>query len=1156
MTTNNAAVDQDSVDSLMGQITDEFLDRLNRGERPEVEEYARRYPALAAVIRQVFPALEVIRRAPSGAGSLGPGPDSEVGIGSLGDFHLLREIGRGGMGVVYEAQQLSLHRRVALKVLPMAAALDSKQLQRFQLEAQAAACLHHTNIVPVHAVGCERGVPFYAMQYIEGRSLAQLLAELRRLEGLDAADQPAANLADISTTTLAADLASGRLAGGTGGPAAPDMTGTSGKRGDEPGSARPASGPEPDTPTPRPGGGSSSGSSTRSRAYVRTVAQLGIQAAEALDHAHTRGILHRDIKPGNLLLDDQGQLWVADFGLAQIQGNPHLTLTGDILGTLRYMSPEQALARRVVIDGRTDIYSLGVTLYELLTLRPAIDGQDRGEILRKIAQEEPAAPRRLNPAVPRDLETILLKAMAKEPAERYATAKELADELRRFLEDKPIRARRVGLGQRAVLWARRRPAEAALVAVGSLAALALLVGTAWSVFWYGPQLRKERAAAATSEYFQHMAQANTAWRDGNMGRLEQLLDTCPVEHRDHWEWRYLKRQCHRELLKLEGHTAPLFEIQYSRDGKYLVSASLDNTLKLWGTTTGQALRQFVGHTNSVTGVALNPVDGNQLASASWDGTVRIWDATSGREIRSFALEPNLPLWDIKYSPDGNRLAATCGDGSVRIWDLETGEPIVWPNEPMPNVIRRLAFSPDGKWLAAPGVGFKVDLFRISTGQAIPLVGHRDMALGVAFSPDGKHVATGSFDRTVRIWELATGETVSVLRGHEGVVWGLAFSPGGDQLASASSDPSVKLWDWKNEVELRTLRCHGGTVHDVAFSPDGARLATASHDLTVKLWDLADNPEARILTGHAGPVHGIAFHPAGKVIASAGQDKTIKLWDVATGAPRTLNGGHDAAVLCVAFSPGGEILASGDKKGIVRFWDTASGRMSGALADDHGGEVSGLAFRPDGEHLAVAGKDGGVWIWQVKSSVKVGTFRDHERIVTTLAYSPDGRFLASGSADRRVIVHDTTGRVIFANEDHSCWVHGVAYSPDGRYFSTATGISPEVPTPSRLVSVSGDGTLNLFDTTTYEKVRDINAHGADVWSIAFSPDGARLASASIDRTIKLWDVMSGKEVLLLRGHAGGVLGVAFSPDGNLLASSGRDGTVRIWDARSWPPSSRN
>jgi tetratricopeptide (TPR) repeat protein len=316
-------------------------------------------------------------------------------------------------------------------------------------------------------VGCERGVPFYAMQFIEGRSLAQLIAELRRLEGLDAVETPAADLAHMSTSALAANLVSRRLA-----PLEPGGRMEEARTSEDlQNSERISEVPERGTPSSR----TTSHESTRTRAYVRTVAQFGVQVAEALDHAHTRGILHRDIKPGNLLLDDQGQLWVTDFGLAQIQGNPGLTLTGDILGTLRYMSPEQALGKRVVIDGRTDIYSLGLTLHELLTLRPAIDGQDRQEILRSIADEEPAPIRKFNPAVPRDLETTLLKAMAKEPSGRYATAKELADELRRFLEDKPIMARRPSWLDRAAKWGRRHRPLVASTAVATVLFLILAV---------------------------------------------------------------------------------------------------------------------------------------------------------------------------------------------------------------------------------------------------------------------------------------------------------------------------------------------------------------------------------------------------------------------------------------------------------------------------------------------------------------------------------------------------------------------------------------------------------------------------------------------------------------------------------------------------------
>jgi serine/threonine protein kinase/Flp pilus assembly protein TadD len=468
-------------DPALAALVDELTDRLQAGEAVDLEAFIGRHPEHAGPLRQLVPALEMMgelkRLARYAASPVPSGRDPRLEAGVLGDFRIIGEIGRGGMGVVYEAQQLSLDRRVALKVLPLAAAMDCKQLQRFQLEAHAAACLHHTNIVQVHAVGCERGVPFYAMQYIEGRSLSQLIAELRRLGGLDQEGLSTGRLADISASTLGANLVSGRMAGA----------------GARPADHSPASTAEPGIKASGPCGETASGSPTRSREYIRTVAQFGVQVAEALDHAHTRGILHRDIKPANLLLDGQGRLWVTDFGLAQIQGSPCLTLTGDILGTLRYMSPEQALAKRVVIDGRTDLYSLGVTLYELLTLRPAIDGQDRQEILRRIAQEEPVPPRRLNPGVPRDLETILLKAVAKEPSGRYATAKDLADELQRFLEDRPIRARRPSLGDRAAKLSRRHRAVVFFVAVSTFLFLILTVAV---LFASNFQLRAEEKRTA------------------------------------------------------------------------------------------------------------------------------------------------------------------------------------------------------------------------------------------------------------------------------------------------------------------------------------------------------------------------------------------------------------------------------------------------------------------------------------------------------------------------------------------------------------------------------------------------------------------------------------------------------------------------------------
>jgi tetratricopeptide (TPR) repeat protein len=369
---------------------------------------------------------------------------------TLGDFKLVRQIGQGGMGVVYEAVQLSLGRHVALKVLPFAAALDSRRLQRFKNEAQAAALLHHANIVPVHAVGCEQGVYFYAMQLIDGATLADVIRGLHDPDGSPAMDLTGPYL----PTALSGSSASTRS-----------------------GFSAPGRGPD----------------------FYRAVARVGIQATDALDHAHAHGVIHRDIKPANLMLQPDGHLWVTDFGLAQLADDVQLTRTGDLIGTLRYMSPEQALARRVVIDHRTDIYSLGVTLYELLTGRPAFSGADRQELLRQIAFEEPIAPRRLDRAIPVELETIVLKAMAKNPADRYASASELAEDLRAFVDDRPIRARRPSLVERLGRWGRRhRALVGSGVAVLLVAVVALALST-WLVWQQKEQTRVERDRAAEEE---------------------------------------------------------------------------------------------------------------------------------------------------------------------------------------------------------------------------------------------------------------------------------------------------------------------------------------------------------------------------------------------------------------------------------------------------------------------------------------------------------------------------------------------------------------------------------------------------------------------------------------------------------------------------------
>ena len=460
----------------------EYMAALDAGKRPSRKEFLARFPDIAGELAACLDGLAFVHSAAaqihsdsSGSGGAAKAALDDATAKPLGDFQLLREIGRGGMGVVYEAVQLSLGRKVAVKVLPLAAAFDQRHLQRFHNEAQAAAQLHHTNIVPVYAVGSERGVHFYAMQLIEGQSLEDVIRDLRKSGRR--ASEPTRGSPD--SATMSWNPAAKGQAGSDASPAAP----------------RPLVRPEPIATSRSIVGPSAEALTTLRTAkksdFYRTVAKLGLQAAEALEYAHQLGVVHRDIKPANLLLDARGNLWITDFGLAQFYAETELTRTGDLLGTLRYMSPEQAAGKAVVLDQRTDVYSLAVTLYELLTLERALPGETRNELLHQIGFVDPVPPRSIDRNIPPELETILMKAAAKEPGDRYASAGAMADDLRRFLHDEPILARPPSVWDKTVKWTRRHKA----VAVSALVVLVLaLVGSIIStVMVAGAQARTKEA---------------------------------------------------------------------------------------------------------------------------------------------------------------------------------------------------------------------------------------------------------------------------------------------------------------------------------------------------------------------------------------------------------------------------------------------------------------------------------------------------------------------------------------------------------------------------------------------------------------------------------------------------------------------------------------
>ena len=444
MSSSPGEIGSAAASDILGSLLDEITRRAQKGEPIDLEQYLKEYPNYDAELRKLLPTISVLldmanpshaQNQPSGTRSES---NDEPAKGVIGDYQIIQEIGRGGMGVVYEAEQLSLRRRVALKVLPFAAMLDKRQMARFQNEAHAAASLTHQHIVPVYAFGCERGVHYYAMQFVEGHPLDRVISELRgRSESVNGDKTSLAQISQIlSGQQVPSEHEAKYLS-----PDPSDITAPHDYQTSSSSTVQLAA-----LSTEQP---------SQRRQFFRSVAEIGIQASEALEYAHQHGVIHRDIKPPNLMLDEACNLWLTDFGLARIEANPGMTMTGDLIGTLRYMSPEQALAKRVVIDHRTDIYSLGATLYELLTLRPVIEGSDHQELLKRIAFEDPIPPRRHDESIPVDLETILLTSLAKNPEERYSSARDLAEDLRRYLNHETIRAKRATLWQHVQKWSAR-----------------------------------------------------------------------------------------------------------------------------------------------------------------------------------------------------------------------------------------------------------------------------------------------------------------------------------------------------------------------------------------------------------------------------------------------------------------------------------------------------------------------------------------------------------------------------------------------------------------------------------------------------------------------------------------------------------------------------
>jgi WD40 repeat protein/tetratricopeptide (TPR) repeat protein/tRNA A-37 threonylcarbamoyl transferase component Bud32 len=871
--------------------------------------------------------------------SLKPAPVLPSACPHIPGFEILGELGRGGMGVVYKARQVSLNRIVALKMVLAGAHARPEDLARFLIEAEAVAHLQHPSIVQIFDVGEHAGLPFFALEYLEGGSLHQ------KLQG---------------------------------------------------------------TPLP-----------------AREAAQMVAALALAMYAAHERGIIHRDLKPANILLDREGRPKITDFGLAKrVEGGPSLTQANAIMGTPSYMAPEQASGQSKAVGPAADIYALGAILYELLTGRPPFRAPTPPDTLFQVLHEEPIPLRRLQPKLPRDLETICLKCLRKDARQRYASAQALAEDVRRFLAGEAILARPVASWERSVKWARRRPAVTGLltalvvVLVGGLIGMALLWQQAKEAAAQAFERQEEaeiaRREALIRAYVEN-SERFTADRDlqgatTQLSKVSQLLKPgVPIQEEAHRaRLTAFLSQCPR-LLQVWAHPKPVSCADFSPDGRWVATACADGSVRIWEVATGK-MAVSLEYGGRIHRVVFSP-DSQQdrlVIAASQDHAIQVWNQATERTI-TLPLD-NLPGREepglearvhVAFSADGRRLVSS-GDGlPVKVWSIKLGK-LVWELPPKERICRAV-FSPNGKWVATAGQYGHARLRDVNKGVMAKTFWHSSPVLDIGFSPDSRLVVTTAANRTTCVWDVNTSRPVTWIAPNR-IVQQVAFSPDGLRVLATEEGEEcrVSVWDARTGQPLTSL-VHGHVISGAAFSPDGRYIVTGSVDHTAAVMYVMTGQFLIPPLKHAGAVRSVAFSPDGRCILVGGDDGTVRLWDVHPSYRGNLALRHAGMVHFAAFSPDGRRIVTTCEDGRARIWDAASGRPMGQPLQ-HDGPVLQAAFSRDGEKVVTASADKTARVWQVAGAPAAPPLK-HPGAVLAAFFGPDANSVTTVCTDKKVRVWD-------------------------------------------------------------------------------------------------------------------------------------------------------